>query len=162
MPPARIEIGSIRDRELFWENVAPPDDNGCRIWLLGTNGHGYGSVKRSDKRIAAHRHAYFLIHGDIPFGESVLHSCDNPPYCEPSHLFLGTQLDNMRDMVAKGRGNVPVFHGEDHPRAKLTEREVREIRSLQGSLTQVVIAERFGITQSRVSEILLRKRWASV
>lgn len=74
----------------------------CWIWTGPTNNHGYGRFGGSRY---AHRVSYQLAHGPIPPGMVVLHRCDNPPCVNPDHLSLGTQRDNVRDMVTKGRHN---------------------------------------------------------
>jgi HNH endonuclease len=84
--------------------------SGCWNWKLHKDSIGYGRLKISlgsrDKwrDTSAHRYAYELWIGPIPPGKSVLHKCDNRGCCNPEHLFLGTQQDNIRDMHAKGRG----------------------------------------------------------
>ena len=95
-------------------------DNGCLEWTGSANKQGYGSigVGGSGNTGPTHRVAWALANGPIPDGLDVLHHCDNPPCCqtEPTegypdgHLFLGTDFDNMADMVAKGRGNVGKTH----------------------------------------------------
>jgi hypothetical protein len=86
------------------------DEAGCWNWQLGRDRVGYGRVKvqmgarESFRTTSAHRYAYELWVGPIPDGMNVLHRCDNPPCCNPGHLFLGTQRDNMADMHNKGRG----------------------------------------------------------
>jgi len=80
--------------------------NGCLRWTGCTTKDGYGQIRSGAKTTGTHRLAWTLKHGPIPPGMSVLHHCDNPPCCEAEgtdHLFLGTQFDNMADMVAKGR-----------------------------------------------------------
>ena len=80
--------------------------NGCLEWTGGTTKDGYGVIRSGTKTARTHRLAWELKRGPIPPGISVLHHCDNPPCCEAAgddHLFLGTQFDNMADMVAKGR-----------------------------------------------------------
>jgi hypothetical protein len=88
--------------------------NGCLEWTGLTNDFGYGLIGSgiSGKGIRTHRLAWTTVNGPIPDGLLVLHHCDNPPCCQMSptpgfpdgHLFLGTKLDNNRDMAAKGRG----------------------------------------------------------
>ena len=76
----------------------------CDEWSGCTNAKGYGTTKQAGKRWLAHRLAWVVANGrPIPAGKVILHTCDNPPCCEPTHLRLGTQADNIADMVAKGR-----------------------------------------------------------
>jgi hypothetical protein len=106
-------------RERFWARVYPPGPGGCREWsgnrfsggcnrttLVGTEIDGYGIVamRHGGKRVhGSHRVAWTLTHGAIPDRMFVLHRCDNRACCEPSHLFLGTAMDNARDRDLKGR-----------------------------------------------------------
>lgn len=91
----------------FWDKVE--DGPGCWLWtgaILKVSGYGAFAVK--GKRVAAHRFAWELYHGKIPkrkdyHGWTVCHRCDNPACVRPSHLFLGSHKDNMRDMIRKGR-----------------------------------------------------------
>ena len=83
--------------EGFWRKVQR--DDGCWMWTAGRDGDGYGSYR--NKR--AHRVAWQLTRGPIPDGLVVCHSCDNPACVRPDHLFLGTQQDNIQDMLRKGR-----------------------------------------------------------
>jgi len=88
----------------FWGKVQKTDS--CWIWTGGTNGHGYGSLvidHTGNHRIYAHRLSWIIHYGEILNGLQVLHKCDNPLCVNPEHLFLGTQKDNMDDMMAKGR-----------------------------------------------------------
>lgn len=82
-----------------------PDEHGCLVWpyQLNRTGSGYGQVTISGRKEYVHRVAWELTNGPIPAGLQVLHRCDNPPCFEPDHLFLGTQADNIRDALAKGR-----------------------------------------------------------
>jgi hypothetical protein len=75
----------------------------CKEWTGWRADNGYGMRTVNGKRTTAHRHAYEEAYGSIPDGLFALHHCDNPPCVEPLHLFLGTQKDNMRDMMEKGR-----------------------------------------------------------
>lgn len=92
---------TIEDR--FWAKV---DRGGeCWRWTADCDSSGYGSLKTGHTKVSAHRLSWQLHHGQIPPGQSVLHRCDNPRCVRPDHLFLGTQADNIADMVAKGRGH---------------------------------------------------------
>ena len=90
---------SIIDR--FWDQVDKTGD--CWLWTTVKSCDGYGKFRARPEMWLAHRFAYFITHGDFDRHLYVLHHCDNPPCVNPKHLFLGTQLDNMRDCVKKGR-----------------------------------------------------------
>ena len=86
--------------ERFWSKVDIKDDDSCWMWTaakLVNFGYGAFGVRGSVVE-RAHRMSYYLVKGDIPKGLHVLHKCDNPPCCNPSHLFLGTDQDNVDDM----------------------------------------------------------------
>ena len=82
------------------------DREGCWEWQKSKTVDGYGTIGFGGKTVRAHRLVWELTVGPIPVGLQVLHSCDNPSCCRPTHLFLGTQVDNIKDMCRKGR-NVP-------------------------------------------------------
>lgn len=91
----------IADR--FWKHVDTSGD--CWTWTAYRNVYGYGVVGvRGSRTMLAHRAAYELAVGPIPAGYRILHTCDNPPCVNPAHLWVGTQLDNIADRQAKGRG----------------------------------------------------------
>ena len=86
----------------FWDKVEKTRT--CWIWKASLDGKGYGQfVLGAGRIIRAHRYSMTLLHGEFPSTVFVLHKCDNKKCVRPSHLFLGTQLDNMRDMSKKGR-----------------------------------------------------------
>lgn len=88
----------------FWEKVVKTES--CWLWMGAKNRCGYGQLTYQKKHITAHR-ASLMIHGvEIPAGMMVCHSCDNPPCVNPQHLWIGTNSDNQKDSVRKGR-NVP-------------------------------------------------------
>ena len=90
--------------ERFYERLEPRGD--CLVWTGYCDKKGYGQVglgpRKSGTRLT-HRIAFYLRHGPIPERMSICHTCDNPPCCNPAHLFLGTLTDNNRDMCKKGR-----------------------------------------------------------
>lgn len=89
----------------LWPNVEIwSDPDMCWPWLGTVDPKGYGKLKIKGKWVSSHRLAYQLAKGPIPVGMSVCHACDNPPCCNPFHLWIGTHAENMRDMQTKGRG----------------------------------------------------------
>ncbi|GAC1603195.1 MAG: HNH endonuclease [Acidimicrobiales bacterium] len=145
--------------EIFWARVDKRAVDGCWEWVGRRDEKGYGRVGfHSRPSVGAHRVAWELSAGPISDGLFVLHRCDNPPCCNPSHLFLGTQADNNRDRHAKGRSR-NLDPGELHPKAKLTNEQVRQIRAEyeRGLVTQQALAERWGVSRGNVSKILNRK-----
>ena len=90
-------------RERFDDKTIPVTESGCLLWVGSTAKGGYGQMKIDRRKIAAHRIAWTLKHGDIPDGMDVLHRCDVPCCVNHEHLFLGNDFDNQRDSVRKGR-----------------------------------------------------------
>lgn len=109
----------------------------------------------------AHRYAWRLANGSPPDDIYVLHACDNRKCVRASHLFLGTALDNTRDMLAKGRGsNGERPLGDRNPAAKLTEAQATAvIGALELGTRGRRLAMCFGVTDSLVSRIKLRQTW---
>lgn len=133
----------------------------CWEWQKYRQAEGYGVIRDGDKTKLAHRVAWELHNGrSIPPGMIVRHMCDNPPCCNPAHLRLGTDADNKRDSMAKGRHRWPVKRGESHAGSKLTADQVRAIRA--DNRPQPQIAADYGITQSHVSTIKNRHAWRHV
>ncbi len=130
----------------------------CWPWVGGKSKGGYGIFGLNRKSVLAHRAAWAFAHSAMPPAViKVLHDCDNPACQNPAHLFLGTQADNVADMIAKGRKRVAA--GERTGNAKLTVRQVAEIR--EDGRSQSVIAADYGVTQTTVSRIKLRQTWAA-
>lgn len=137
-------------------------DSGCWEWKKAIENTGYGAQQFKGRKCGAHRVSYQIFNGDIQAGLSVLHRCDNRKCVNPDHLFLGTQAENMADMVAKGRSADQ--RGEKAPWAKLTKKSVLEIirQASARTMSQRKIAVMFGISQAQVSQILNRKRWSVI
>lgn len=96
----------------FWKNLDMTAD--CWEWQGSRNARGYGQIRKDGRYIYAHRAAYELTHGSIPEGLCICHHCDNPPCCNPDHLFAGTMADNMHDRDAKGRNGSYKNRGKSH------------------------------------------------
>jgi len=124
----------------------------CWEWNGSRERFGYGQKKIKGRMYITHRLAYAWVNGPIPDGMCVLHSCDNPPCCNPNHLFLGTQQDNVRDRCKKNR----TPRGEAHYMAKLSDLEVEEIRRLD--LPHKEIAKLYGIGSPYVSTLKSMKK----
>ena len=133
----------------------------CWTWTGRRYRDGYGEFRRSElgvvRRVASHRVAWELTNGAIPTGLLVLHRCDNPPCCNPDHLFLGNTKDNVLDMWAKGRGVVPVGHLAN---AILSADDVQVLRAFAGiGLTYQHLADRFGVSPTTVREAATGRTW---
>ena len=147
--------------ERFWQYVEKGD--GCWQWKAGRNKSGYGTTSKNRKSVLAHRVAWELTNGPIPPGLCVLHRCDNRLCCNPSHLRLGTNADNVADRSRKGRGRAPdqCLHGEDVPTSKLTAVQVLEIRARwsSGGVTQEALGDAYGVSQTAIGKIVRGVRW---
>jgi hypothetical protein len=150
--------------EYFWKKV---DTSGeCWLWTASQDPGGYGhfSVKNEatgkHRHTAPHRFSWELHHGPIPDGLLVCHHCDVRLCVNPSHLFLGTNQENIQDASQKGR--LPI--GEANRRSKLTPDQVREIRRLYdtGKFGQRTIAKQFGVRQGTIQHILWGITWRHV
>ena len=149
-------------KERFEAKIYPEPNTGCWIWGGATSGkQGYGSFNLDGKTYYAHRASYLFFVGDIPKGLHVCHSCDVRMCVNPDHLFLGTQLDNIADMVAKGRriGLVAV-KGEGVGTSKLKNHQVSEIRRLKAAgVSSRELAKTYNMEKSSINNIVKRKTW---
>lgn len=154
-------IFSAKDRVRFWSKVELRGPEECWLWTDGKSLKGYGSMNMGGKTSQAHRVVWMLTHGSIPTGLLVCHRCDNPPCCNPRHLFVGSSADNTHDMVAKGRLYTP--RGEENGLAKLTAAKVREARALHAAGVGLSeLARRLGVDRSNISRAVNRKSWRHV
>jgi hypothetical protein len=125
----------------------------CWIWQASKDRDGYGKLRFEGKRIRAHRASFLVHNGEIPDNLCVLHKCDVPACINPDHLWLGTHADNSKDRHKKGRtvkGN-----------AKITQAIADEIRLIRNrdKISQWDIANKFGVTQACVWNVLQNKNW---
>jgi hypothetical protein len=141
-------------------------DNGCWRWNGALDKDGYGDFwyiigKDIRRNFAAHRASWELFKYEIPEGLSVLHKCDNPWCVNPEHLFLGTQLDNIRDRDSKNRWTPR--YGEINPMSKLKSFQVSEIKRLLSiGKRNLDVARKFNISPQTVCGIKKNRSWRQV
>jgi len=144
-------------QDRFLKKVNKTDD--CWIWLGAKKTRsGYGNFFYRKKVIHAHRASYLIFIGSIPDNLYVCHHCDNPSCVNPKHLFIGTQDDNMKDMIKKNRsGNTK---GSKNGNSKLSEGDILEIR--QSEEYSFVLAKKYSISPTQVCNIRKRKVWKHI
>jgi hypothetical protein len=154
-------IFSEKEKKRFWDKVDIKDENDCWNWNASKTG-GYGRLMVKNNLLLATRISWILKNGEIEDGMCVCHKCDNPACVNPSHLFLGTHTDNMRDCWRKGRNS---HIGEKNTNAKLTIKDVLEIRELRNnnpSLSYNNIGKIFGVTETMVGYIVRKNNWSFI
>ncbi len=157
----------------------PIPECGCVVWLKRCNKGGYGVIRINRKLVLTHRAAFEEASGPIPYGKDVLHRCDVPSCINRHHLFLGTQIDNMKDMVSKHRQRS--LQGENSPVSKLSTEQVKEIKALSAVIKDnwknrprnkngtfyknpalKNIADSYGITPNNIRSIIIGKTWRHI
>lgn len=144
----------------FWKYANKKSNNDCWDWTGACNSGRYGMIRINRKNIGAHRFSWELHFDKIPNGLLVCHHCDNPTCVNPFHLFLGTTIDNTKDMFDKGRANKS--KGEDNGMAKLTSDNIKEIRYLKGKFTQKALGEMFDVRRGTIGKIHRNERWKHI
>lgn len=132
----------------------------CWYWTGAKHKLGYGLTGKGK----AHRVSWEMFCGPIPDGQNVLHRCDVRACVNPEHLFLGTQADNVRDMVAKGRRRSGDVRGESNPQSRLTREKVLAMRRirLETGASYRAIAEQFGVTTMTAQRAITGTSWSNV
>lgn len=162
----RPKWDDLQTAYLLWkitQNVMVTDQE-CWEWQGSRIGKGYGRIGHSKKEELIHRLVYRLCVGPVKHSMKVCHECDNPPCCNPSHLFVGTQGDNLKDASQKGRLTNPSPKGGKRT-SKLTAEQVREARKRadKGGVGIVTrLAKEYGVSVVLMSQVLRRIRYAWV
>jgi hypothetical protein len=152
------------DRVQFLEKAATIGSDECVVWPFTLDRYGYGRITHMGMR-TAHRAMFAMVYGNVPVGHEVMHSCDNRACINPKHLSSGTHAQNMRDMAARGRATGGIWkvdnRGERHPKARLTENIVSEIRVsyAKKKISQRELAERYNVSRQAISDITRNVTW---
>ncbi len=139
----------------FWSYVNKQGTE-CWDWEGSSLSNGYGRIGFNCKQYRAHRVAFYLTTEIDPANKLVCHKCDNPGCCNPKHLFLGTNAENLKDRGTKGR----TACGENQGGSKLTEKDVHEIRV--SNEAQKKIAALYGVTPASICQIRKYKLWKHI
>jgi hypothetical protein len=129
-------------------------ENGCWIWKAAHGGRGYGRVRFMGKTNGAHRVSFYLANGYWP--RNTRHTCDTPLCVNPKHLIDGTKKDNSQDMVERGRST----YGERNPMAKLTSKQVTEIRESKEPTR--FLMKQYGVSRATVKYIRAGTTWRNI
>ena len=152
----------------FWSKVNKngpipshcPELGQCWVWT-GGRPHGYGRLNVNREMVPAHRFSYELHYGPLTETLNACHHCDNPACVRPDHLFAGTDGDNVRDCIAKGRKVMNPCKGERNGRAVLTGTDVLAIRQQYalGGITLAALGRQYGVTYQQIRAIVCGKEW---
>ncbi len=142
----------------FWTKVDKSKD--CWEWTASRTKLGYGRFNFGKQVVGAHRVAWILENGEIPESLFVCHRCDNPPCVNPSHLFVGTPLDNSADRAQKGRGGS--MPGEFNPSAKLSMLDAKHIRTLRAGGWQLKsLASMYRVAIQTIWRVTKNRKWVA-
>jgi hypothetical protein len=144
----------------FWAKVKINKPDECWPWTGKKHPYGYGVCKRKRKGYLTHRMAYEFAKGKIPNNHLICHHCDNPPCCNPRHLFVGTHSDNRLDAASKHR----LSHGTHRHNAVLDDNKVRYILSMYCPrvYTQQKLADELGVSRELIRYVVSKGGWKHV
>lgn len=161
-----MDISMMTERQLASFESKIDRSGDCWLWSAGQNNYGYGHFvigshkEGTEWQMGAHRLAWMLAHPALLLTseDCVCHHCDVRLCCKPGHLFRGTQADNIRDMMAKGRlrANVGARNGQ----SKLTEADIPVIRASKE--TRAALAARYGVAVLAIGKVQRRQSWSHV
>lgn len=143
----------------FHARVSRAGPNDCWPYIGSRDKKGYGKLKRKGRAYKAHRFAAMQEGLDIS-GQCVLHRCDNPPCCNPNHLFLGSHKDNSDDKIAKGRARYAPQDGANNGNSKLSPLQIEQI--LEDPRNNVQVAKDYGVTHQTIHLVRKGKSWQSL
>lgn len=150
-----------KKEERFFNSIEKEQKiNGCWLWTKAIGKNGYGVLNIKGILFYAHRYSWELNYGKIPKNMFICHKCDVRNCVNPKHLFLGTNHDNVKDMIRKGRNNSP--KGSNSPKAKLTEEDVIKIKNLLKTEKTADLAKLFNIGKRQIIYIKNNQSWKHV
>jgi hypothetical protein len=134
-------------------------EDGCWEWNGSRHKTGYGQISGTGASgpLKAHRVSYELYVGEFDQALYILHKCDNPPCVNPSHLYPGTNQDNMDDANNRGRAKHMYMSGEFAPASKLTWEQVQQIRA--STEPGIVLARKYSVSNTSITNIRKGKTW---
>lgn len=153
----RLERQTLEERFMKYVHK----EEACWLWTGYVNTSGYGSLTVKGTPVGAHRLSFMLFKGEVPDGKVVCHTCDVRTCVNPEHLWLGSNRENLDDMLAKGRqSRVP---GEQNGMSKLTEDQVRAIRQehIDGA-TKASLCRKYEVSSSTMDRLIKRQSWAHI
>ncbi len=150
-----------QDIARLWSKIDQRAPDECWPWTAGRHTWGYGQfwVSSVGRCPGAHHVIALLHHGPAPEGMQALHSCDNPPCCNPAHIRWGTPGENMAERDARGRN----AHGERQHLARLTAATVRQMRAAYAAgVGTPELGRQFGVHTSTAWAAVTRRTWRHV
>lgn len=150
---------SEKEKQRFWSRLKKDEE--CWNWSRSTNnGYGWFCIRHKgfSKNYYAHRLSWELTNGEIEDGQCVLHRCDNKLCANPDHLFLGSVDDNMKDKVLKRRQ----LKGSEIATSKLTEQQVREIKTIRSKTTVEVLSQAYNVSKATIINICQGRSWKHI
>ncbi len=150
----------------FWSKIKKGTDEECWPWIAKSKNEGYGYINmggRAGRHELAHRLAWKFTYGEIPDSENhhgtvVMHICDNRLCCNPNHLRIGSQGENVKDMDRKGRRKTKSIMGINHHNSKFQEFDIRQIRT--SSKSNAELGREYGVSRNTIRCIKLLKTWS--